>query len=44
MRVDEPTILGYALGAGRSVGLSVASAKFITPVTVTAAAAAGGGS
>jgi HK97 family phage major capsid protein len=37
MRVDEPTILGYALGAGRSVGLSVASPKFITPVTIAAA-------
>jgi hypothetical protein len=37
MRVDEPTILGYALGAGRSVGLSVASPKFITPVTFAAA-------
>lgn len=34
MRVNEPTILGYALGAGRGVGLSIASGKFITPVTV----------
>jgi hypothetical protein len=37
MRVDEPTILGYAIGAGKSVGLSVASAKFITPVAFAAA-------
>lgn len=36
VRVDEPTILGYALGAGKSVGLSIASGKFITPVSVTA--------
>jgi hypothetical protein len=38
MRVDEPTILGYALGAGKSVGLSVASGKFITPVSFAAGA------
>jgi hypothetical protein len=37
VRVDEPTILGYAMGAGKSVGLSVASPKFITPVSVAAA-------
>lgn len=37
MRVDEPTILGYAIGGGKSVGLSVASAKFITPVAFAAA-------
>lgn len=37
MRVEEPTILGYALGAGRGVGLSVASGKFITPVSIAAA-------
>jgi phage head maturation protease len=34
MRVNEATILGYAIGAGRGVGLSVADGTFITPVSI----------
>jgi hypothetical protein len=39
MTTDEPTILGRALGGLRTVGLSVASPKFVTPVGVAAAGA-----
>lgn len=37
MQANEPSIMGFAMGAGRSVGVSVASGKFITPVSITAA-------
>lgn len=34
MRVTEATIQGYALSSGQYAGVSIASGKFITPVTV----------
>ena len=34
MQVDEAKIMGYSLGAARAVGLSVATPKALTPVTV----------
>ena len=40
MQANEPTIMGFSVGAGRSVGVSVASGKFITPVSIAAPAAA----
>lgn len=37
LQLSQPTTFEYQLGAGRSVGCSIADGKFITPVTVTAA-------
>jgi len=39
MQANEPTIMGFSVGAGRNVGVSVASPKFITPVSIAAPAA-----
>lgn len=37
LQLSQPTTFEYQLGAGRSVGCSIADGKFITPVTITPA-------